>query len=270
MLTILGFYIVSILIVGLIVPNGSDELLGASTSNTSASPFVLAISYAGVKGLPSVFNAVITISVMSVANSCTYGSTRTMQALAQHGMGPKFLSWIDSKGRPVWPVCIQMAFGLLAFVNEAAAGSTVFTWLLSLTGLSSFFVWGSIMVSHIRFRKAWLASGRKLDDLPFKSQLGIWGSYFGVFIVAVCLVATFYVGLFPIGSGPDAESFFEAYIAAPIILVLFAFWKLYKKQWWFGVRTKDMDIDTGRRDLDLPPEEERKMSVGRRLSRAIF
>jgi len=140
MANFLGFYIVSILIVELIVPNGSDRLLGASTSNTSASPFVLAITYAGVKGLPSVFNAVITISVMSVADSCTYGSTRTMQALAQGGMGPKWLAWVDKKGRPVWPVVIQMCFGLLAFINEAETGSTVFTWLLSLTGLSSFFV----------------------------------------------------------------------------------------------------------------------------------
>ncbi len=89
---ITGFYVVSLLIMGIIVPNNSPDLLNSSGANTKASPFVLAIVYAGVKGLPSVFNAVITISVISVANSCTYGSTRTMQALAQAGMGPKFLA----------------------------------------------------------------------------------------------------------------------------------------------------------------------------------
>lgn len=83
---ITGFYVVSLLIVGIIVPNGSPDLLGSHGSNTKASPFVLAIKYAGVNGLPSVFNAVITISVLSVANSCTYGSTRTLQALALAGM----------------------------------------------------------------------------------------------------------------------------------------------------------------------------------------
>lgn len=270
---IAGFYVVSLLIMGLIVPNNSPDLLNSSGANTKASPFVLAIKYAGVTGLPSVFNAVITLSVMSVANSCTYGSTRTMQALAQGGMGPKFLAWIDRKGRPVWPVVIQMAFGLLAFINEAETGSTVFNWLLALTGLSSFFVWGSICLSHIRFRAGWKAAGRSLDDLPFRSQVGVVGSYVGCFLVVICLMATFYLSLFPIGGSPNAEAFFESYIAAPIAIALFVFWKLWTRDWAFGVKLSDMDLDTGRRDFDdLGPAEDtvRKMSVGRRLSKAVF
>ncbi|KIW71848.1 hypothetical protein PV04_00080 [Phialophora macrospora] len=273
---IAGFYVVSLLIMGLIVPNSSPDLLNSHGANTKASPFVLAIKYAGVKGLPSVFNAVITLSVMSVANSCTYGSTRTMQALAQGGMAPKFLAWIDKKGRPVWPVVIQMVFGLLAFINEAETGSTVFNWLLALTGLSSFFVWGSICLSHIRFRTGWKAAGRSLDDLPFRSQLGIYGSYLGLFLVVISLAATFYVSLFPIGGTPTggAEAFFESYIAAPIALALFAFWKLWTRDTSFLVKVREMDLDTGRRDFqDIPQDDEpepRKMSVGRRVSRAIF
>ena len=46
---------------------------------------MIAIELAGIKALPSIFNAMILISVMSVANSCTFASTRTFQALAQHG-----------------------------------------------------------------------------------------------------------------------------------------------------------------------------------------
>jgi yeast amino acid transporter len=267
---IAGFYVVSLLIVGIIVPNGSEDLLGSSGSNTKASPFVLAIEYAGVKGLPSVFNAVITISVMSVANSCTYGSTRTMQALAQGGMGPKFLAYIDKKGRPLWPVIIQMVFGLLAFVNEGSKGSDVFTWLLSLTGLSSFFVWGSICLSHIRFRQGWKAAGRSVDDLPFKSQLGVYGSYLGVLLVVLCLMGTFYVSLFPVGGSPDAKVFFEGYLAAPVIIALFLGYKTYTRDWRFGVKIKDMDLDSGRRDFIPASEPERQMSTVRRLSRAVF
>jgi amino acid transporter len=273
---IAGFYIVSLLVMGIIVPNGSEDLLGSSGANTKASPFVLAIKYAGVKGLPSVFNAVITISVMSVANSCTYGSTRTMQALARDGMGPKWLAWVDRKGRPVWPVVIQMLFGLLAFVNEAAAGDQVFTWLLSLTGLSSFFVWGSVCLSHIRFRRGWAAAGRNVADLPFKSQLGVGGSYVGLFLVILCLMAEFYIALFPIGGKPNAEAFFESYIAAPIVMFLFVAYMLYKRDFSGFVKARDMDLDTGIRGFEeLSPVVsgeggEKKMSVGRRISRAIF
>lgn len=193
---ITGFYVISLFIVGLILPSNDPSLLGASGSNTKASPFVLSIQLAGVKGLPSVFNAIITISVLSVANSCTFGSTRTMQALAARGMGPKFLMYIDKRGRPLWCIAVQLVFGLLAFVNEAETGSTFFTWLLSLSGLSYFFAWGSICLSHIRFRAGWKAQGHSLDELPFKAQFGVTGSYIGFFLTCLILIATFYVSLF--------------------------------------------------------------------------
>jgi amino acid transporter len=80
------FYIVNLFLIGLIVPADSPLYSeGDSTSTSRHSPFVIAISLAGIKYLPSIFNAVILIAVMSVANSCTYGSTRTIQALAANG-----------------------------------------------------------------------------------------------------------------------------------------------------------------------------------------
>ncbi len=78
------FYIVNLFLVGLIVPADSP-LYSAEGASSRRSPFVIAIRLAGIKALPSIFNAIILISVMSVANSCTFGSTRTFQALAQHG-----------------------------------------------------------------------------------------------------------------------------------------------------------------------------------------
>lgn len=78
------FYIINLFLVGLIVPSDSP-LYHAEGPTSRHSPFVIAIQLAGIKYLPSIFNAVILISVMSVANSCTYGSTRTMQALAANG-----------------------------------------------------------------------------------------------------------------------------------------------------------------------------------------
>jgi yeast amino acid transporter len=78
------FYIVNLLLIGLDVPANSPLYSGEGSASRH-SPFVIAIQLAGIKALPSIFNAVILISVMSVANSCTFGSTRTFQALAQNG-----------------------------------------------------------------------------------------------------------------------------------------------------------------------------------------
>jgi yeast amino acid transporter len=191
------FYVVNLFILGLLVPSNSDVLLGSSGANTKASPFVYAIKLAGVKGLPSVFNAVITISVISVANSATYGSTRTIQALAGQGMAPKFLAYVDKQGRPIPTVILQLIFGLLAFANESSSGGgTLFTWLLALSGLANFFVWGSVCLAHIRFRTAWKRAGHSTDELPYRAAFGIWGSWLGIFLNFICLLAQVYVALY--------------------------------------------------------------------------
>lgn len=79
------FYLLTLFLIGLNVPANSPLYTGEGSSSRH-SPFVIAIELAGIKALPSIFNAVILISVMSVANSCTFGSTRTFQALAQNGI----------------------------------------------------------------------------------------------------------------------------------------------------------------------------------------
>lgn len=235
------FYVVCLLIIGLIVPSNSDVLLNSSGANTKASPFVYAIQLAGIKGLPSVFNTVITISVLSVANSCAFGSTRTIHALASHGMAPKFLAYVDKHGRPLPCVILQLVFGLLAFVNEATTnGAIFFNWLLALSGLANFFIWGSICFSHVRFRAGWVAQGHSLDDLPYKATFGIWGSWVGIALNMICLAASFYVALFPIGSSPSAKGFFNEYLAAPLILCLYLGWKIYKRDWTLFIGVHEM------------------------------
>jgi len=266
------FYIVNLFLVGLIVPENSPAYSGVG-SESRHSPFVIAIQLAGIKVLPSIFNAVILISVMSVANSCTFGSTRTIQALAANGMAPKFLAYIDPRGRPLAVVILQVLFGCLAFINLAANGGTIFNWLLSLSGLSILFVYGSIALAHIRFRAAWAANGHTLDELPFRAAFGVWGSYVCLLINIVALMGQFYVALYPVG-GPNlnANNFFQLYLAGPLFIFLYLCWKVYS---WFVrpgdrplfIRLKDIDIYTGMRDTQNMfsgvgvPEEQRRASI---------
>ncbi|KAH8689127.1 amino acid permease [Talaromyces proteolyticus] len=241
------FYVLNLLMVGLLVPYTDDRLLKAASSNTKDSPFVIAILDAGIPALPSIFNVVITLSVISVANSCTFGSTRTIQALAERGMAPRFFSKVDNKGRPLAAVILQILFGLLAFIGESAQEGTVFTWLLSLSGLSYFFVWGSICLSHIRFRMAWKAAGHTVHEMPYSTPFGIIGSYIGLGMNILCLIASFYVAVWPPGSSPDVQYFFQQYLAAPLILALYIFWKLWSRKWRMWIPVSEMDIRSGLR-----------------------
>lgn len=136
------FYVVALLMVGLLVPYDTKRLVtGSSSADAHASPFVIAIENAGIKGLPSVMNVVIMIAVLSVGNSSVYGSSRTLAALAEQGQAPRFLAYIDRKGRPLWSICVASALGLLCFLAASDKQTVAFAWMMAISGLSSVFTW---------------------------------------------------------------------------------------------------------------------------------
>jgi amino acid transporter len=244
------FYIVSLTLVGLLVPYNDSRLLQAGMSNAAASPFVIAIKNAGITVLPSIMNTVIMIAVLSVGNSSIYGSSRTLAALAEQGQAPQIFAYVDRSGRPMVGIAVSSALGLLGYLAaNPSAESAVFTWLLALSGLSSIFTWGSICLCHIRFRRAWKLQGHSLDELAFRSQPGLIGSWVGFIFNCLVLIAQFWVALWPIGGTPNAEDFFATYLAVPVVLGCYIPYKIYYKTPF--VRAKDMDLVTGRRELNL-------------------
>ncbi|KAK8911485.1 hypothetical protein QC760_000508 [Botrytis cinerea] len=249
------FYIVSLTLVGLLVPYTDERLLAAGNANTAASPFVISIQNAGITVLPSVMNAVILIAVLSVGNSSIFGSSRTLAALADQGQAPKILAYVDRKGRPIVAIGVSSALGFLAYAADSGAQATVLDWMLALSGLSSIFTWGSICLAHIRFRRAWGLQGHSLDELAFRSQPGVIGSWIGFLFNVLILIAQFWTGAWPTGyqqmtALEQCESFFLAYLAAPIVIVFYAGYKFWYRT--SVMRSKDMDLKTGMRGLDLP------------------
>ncbi|EHK49927.1 hypothetical protein TRIATDRAFT_83082 [Trichoderma atroviride IMI 206040] len=252
------FYIVALTLVGLLVPYDNPMLVGENNADARASPFVIAIKSAGIEVLPSVMNAVILIAVLSVGNSAVFGSSRTLAALANLGQAPEILGYVDQRGRPLVAILVAAAFGLLAYLADLKQENSVLDWLLAISGLSSILTWASICVCHIRFRRTWAARGLHPSDLPFQSQVGVAGSYVGLGLNISVLAAQFWVGAFPIPTPGhetitpsfQAENFFLKWMGAPIALIFFLGHKLYYRTSY--VRIKDMDIDTGRRDFNVP------------------
>jgi yeast amino acid transporter len=141
--------------VGLLVPHTDERLLGANPFiDVQASPFVIALNRANIPVFPDIVNVVILISVLSIGNSCVYGGSRTLTALAEQGYTPRIFAYVDRAGRPLMSTILIIAFGLLAYVNLSASGVDVFDWPLALPGLAALFTWGSICLAHIRFRAA--------------------------------------------------------------------------------------------------------------------
>lgn len=242
------FYLVSITIVGLLVPYNNPQLLNSESDvDIKASPFVIAIHEAGIPVLPSIMNCVILISVLSVGNSSVYGSTRILCSLAEQSQAPRILAYVDRAGRPMAAIAVALIVGLLSYLAVMSDYSTVFNWLLAISGLSGIFAWFSINISHIRFRRGWKVQGHTLDQLPFKSIVGVYGSILGAIFNGLVLVAQFWIALFPLGGKPDAADFFMSYLAFPVCILFYIVFKIVKRPPF--VSASEMDIVTGRRPL---------------------
>ncbi|KAG5745199.1 hypothetical protein H9Q70_012111 [Fusarium xylarioides] len=193
------FYILSILLIGLLVPYDEPRLLGAKYgSDAAASPFVIAIEMSGSDVLPDIMNAVILISLISVGNTAVYASSRMLAALAEQSLAPKMFAYIDRTGRPLVAIICCGLLGLLAFSANSKIHNEIFNWLLAISGLSTLFTWSSICICHIRFRKAWELSGYNVSQLAFKSQVGVWGSWVALAAYGTVLVLQVWVAISPI------------------------------------------------------------------------
>lgn len=269
------FYILGLLFVGLLVRHDDDRLLGANPLlDVNASPFVIAAGDAGLNGYDDFINAVILVSVVSIGLSGVYGGSRTLCALAEQGYAPKFFAYVDRAGRPLPATIVVLAFSFLAYINLTASGPVVFDWLLALSGLAALFTWGSICLAHIRFRRAWAYHGHTKDEIPFQAVFGVGGSWVGLILVALVLIAQFYTAVWPLGGDPpSAEAFFKSYLALPVVLIFWIGGFFWKKTGW--LRTHQIDVDTGRREVNWElvnkeRERVRAMPAWRRALNIMF
>lgn len=128
------FYILTVFLLGLIVPYDSPELLFSTHSGktAAASPFVVAIQLSGIHTLPGILNGCIFIFNFSAANSDLYIATRTIYGLAIQRYAPKIFAYTDRRGVPIWSLTLASLIALLAFMNVSTASKTVFGYFVTL------------------------------------------------------------------------------------------------------------------------------------------
>ncbi|RCK55891.1 General amino-acid permease GAP1 [Candida viswanathii] len=237
------FYILTAIVIGCLVPYTNEDLLDGD--GIAASPFVIAINQGGIKVVPHIMNAVIIIAVISVGNSSVYGCSRTLASLAVQGLLPKAFGYIDRNGRPL---CYWSLGFLVVNENESA----VFTWFFSICSLSSFFTWGAVNVVHLRWRWALDCQGRSTDEIIFKSPLGTLGSWTGIAVLIVVVMGEIWISIFPIGSPADVTTFWQNCLSLPLMIIMWAGFKTVHKSWnMLWIKLDDIDLDTGRREIDV-------------------
>jgi amino acid transporter len=190
-----------------------------------------------------IINGLIVLSVVSAGISSIYVTSRTICYLGKTGRAPKFLGITNKRGVPWAAILFCNLFASICFINQGSGGvGTAFTYLINLSGVSTFIVWAVITLTHIQFRRGLKAQGVSANELPFRAVWYPYGAYFGFGANIFLIIFQGYTTLFPTF---DGVAFVVSYILIPIFFILFFGYKFWKKTEW--VAASQMDIWSDRR-----------------------
>ncbi|KAF2499706.1 amino acid permease [Lophium mytilinum] len=261
---ILIFYVGMMFFIGVLIPYDDKRLL-ASGSRTARSPLTIALADARIAPAAHLVNALIVVSVLSAGNSSLYVASRTITHMARNGMAPKILGKVNSKGVPWVALLFTNVFACIAFLSQSASAGKLYSALITLSGVATFIVWGTIELVHIRFRKALEVQGQSIEDLPFKAQWYPWGTYA---CVGANVFLIFFQGYTAFLNPCNSTDFVVNYILLPVFLLLYVVWKFWHKTKL--VKLSEMDTWSGRRDPLVENTNKTKPSLIHRVKNVVI
>ncbi|KAF9132798.1 hypothetical protein BGW39_011282 [Mortierella sp. 14UC] len=243
---IMLFYILTIMVIGLVLPWTDGSLLGSTFANVNEAapiaPFTIIFKLAKLPGADHAINAVLLTAVLSAGQSAFYASTRTLMAMGREGKMPAIFGRVNSRGVPLYSLAVVTLVASIAFVADVVGSGVVFTWLVNLTGMSALLTWLSISVIHLRFRAAFKAQGRSIKDLPYIAPFFPYSCYLSILLALMIL---FLQGYQAVTADPfSVEGIVAVFVGAPVFILSIVIWKIYHKT--KIVPLMEVDLDSGR------------------------
>jgi lysine-specific permease len=223
---ILLFYILSMLVISFVIPYTDKSLINASTNNIAMSPFTVVFEKAGLPFAASIINAIILTAVLSACSASMYTATRLLWHISKEGNGPRCFSKVTRKGIPINALLATAAVGALVFLSSIFGNGNIFIWLVNISALAGFIAWLGIAISHYRFRRAYVAQGKPLSDLPYLSKYFPFAPVFALFLcLGIILAQEFAVPT----SNFNWGTFIGTYVGIPAFIALYLGYKFYYK-----------------------------------------
>ncbi|WP_129044550.1 amino acid permease [Companilactobacillus metriopterae] len=232
---ILLFYILSIAVIGAIIPYTSPNLLGSGAGDIAISPFTIVFQRVGIPLAAGIMNAVILTSVVSAANSGLYAASRMLWSMSKTDMAPKIFSRTNNHGVPVFALLLTAIIGGAALLTSLF-GDGFYGILVAASGLTGFIAWLGIAFSHYRFRKAYLNKGYKIDDLKYHAKWFPLGPILAIILGIIIIFAQDIPSIIHF-------DFVKLIVSYSGLILLFVFWIYYKLRY----KTKYLKLD----DIDV-------------------
>lgn len=146
------------------------------------SPFVKLFAHAGIAHAAGLMNFVVITAALSSMNTNIYLSSRTLFSLACGGYSPRWIGKLSANGTPLVATLISGA-GILAAAAVSFFSPLAYNYLFGIALFGGIFVWIVILVTHLRFRRAW--RGRAL---PVRMPFFPFAQITGIALLAAILV----------------------------------------------------------------------------------
>jgi len=226
---ILLFYVLAILIIGVLLPYTDPNLLRNEATDVGVSPFALVFQHAGLAFAAGMMNAVVLTALLSSGTSSLYVSTRILYDLALEGQAPRWFAKVSTNGVPHRALLSTSAVGALCFFSSLFGDQVVYLWLLNTSAVTCFIAWFGIALAHYRFRKGFTSQGHSVEQLAYRSPFFPFGPIMVAILCAVIILGQNTKALFaPVDN-------FGAFIATYCGVILFvAIWLAYR--WKFKTR----------------------------------
>jgi len=240
---ILLFYIGSIFVVGTLISFTDPNLLHGDEGHIAFSPFTMVFQMLPRFGYyaANVMNAVILSSVLSCGNSSMYVASRMLHAMAHSRKAPAIFGSLNRRGVPVAALLATGLISALAFFSTRVGDQKIYQLFYNASSLSGFLIWLGIAICHLRFRKAWVAQGRSLDELRFKSKFFPYGPWLAIVLFVTVLFGA-NIGVFqtPVFSWFD---FITGYLMIPTVVILYLGHKIWNKTRVVPLKDCNFELD---------------------------
>ncbi|HKD83379.1 MAG TPA: amino acid permease [Terriglobales bacterium] len=189
--------------------------------NITVSPFVRVFDLMHVPVAAGIINFVVLTAALSGMNCCLYLCTRMIFSLARGGYAPALLGRVSESGAPI-PAVMASAGGLaIAIIMAISVPGSAYVYMFGIALFGGLFVWLMIFITHLSFRKHWVAKGGR--TLPVRTPLFPVTTILGGTAVLAIIISTWWVD----GMRPTLES------GIPWLALLtagYAFWARNQKR----------------------------------------
>ena len=150
------------------------------------SPFVVVFSKVGIPTAAGIVNFVVLTAALSSCNSGIFSTGRMLYTLAGFRQAPAALRKVSRHKVPAAGMMVSFVAMLGGVLLNYFIPASAFAYITSIATVCGLFVWGMVMFSHLRYRKA--VNAGRLPEGKFRMPLTPGGNWFALGFLAMVLV----------------------------------------------------------------------------------